>query len=131
MEESVLPFDLSETIHFDSLSGDIGVLYLLKNILTEKIKIGWTVNYNQRIKQLNVLEEDYIQPLFLFAIKEHAFRAKNAEGQLHELFCLKRLKGEWFDLNEKDISIIKHLMKRLGFYLVIKIRKSERIKRAF
>lgn len=36
--------------------------------------------------------------------------AKELENQLHEMYSDKRIRGEWFDLNPKEINEIKQIL---------------------
>jgi len=65
-------------------------------------KIGITKNIKRRISHI---QGSIPYPLTLF----HSFHSQdcaNDEAWLHRHFKSKRMKGEWFDLNEDDLAFI-------------------------
>lgn len=83
-----------------------GYVYLLKtNIDCDYYKIGLTKNPNKRYKQ--------ISPKMPFELeKVHLIKTNcryKLEELLHEKYKNKRIKGEWFKLNNKDVEFIKKL----------------------
>jgi len=78
----------------------MGVIYLLcENRDEPRYKIGITkYTGKKRIKGLSTGNSDEIQMLAEF--KSSFFR--KIEGSLHRRYGTKRLKGEWFDLEQKD-----------------------------
>jgi hypothetical protein len=80
----------------------MGVVYLLvENRDEPRYKIGITKhNAKKRIKGLNTGNSDVIDVVAEF---ESKFNRK-IEGALHKRYGTKRLKGEWFELNKKDIQ---------------------------
>jgi len=76
----------------------MGIIYLLTNG-NGQFKIGITTRKTtKRIKELQTGNGDEIQMLAEF--KSSFFR--KIEGSLHRRYGTKRLKGEWFDLEQKD-----------------------------
>ena len=82
-----------------------GVVYLLKIKNKPQYKIGVTKDLNKRLNQ--------ISPKMPFELKiEHKIESDNIyslEEKLHNKFEDKQIKGEWFKLNENDVSYIKSL----------------------
>lgn len=70
--------------------------YLIKN-QTGFTKIGKALNPSDREKTLQAEEPT----IYLFAICE-----KDIETKLHERYNKNRVRGEWFDLSEKQINYI-------------------------
>jgi hypothetical protein len=67
---------------------------------TGEYKIGYTIDVGNRIKAFSV------QPPFEYKVI-HTFPAddmEQAEILLHDKFSEKRIKGEWFSLNDEDVS---------------------------
>lgn len=78
----------------------MGVVYLLTNN-NDQYKIGITkYNGKKRIKNLQTGNGDVIDVVAEF---ESKFNNK-IEGALHKRYGTKRLKGEWFVLEQKDIQ---------------------------
>ena len=78
----------------------MGLIYLLTNN-EGQYKIGITrSNVNKRVKQLQTGNSNVIDVVAEF---ESKFYTK-IESTLHNRHALKRLKGEWFDLEKKDIE---------------------------
>ena len=82
-----------------------GVVYLLKIKDKKQYKIGVTTNLNKRL--------DQISPKMPFEIKvEHQIEHGDIYGleeKLHDKFKDKRIKGEWFKLDDDDVSYIKNM----------------------
>ena len=82
-----------------------GFVYLLKIEGKNQYKIGVTKNLNKRLKQ--------ISPKMPFELKiEHKIKHNDIYGmedELHNKFDDKRIKGEWFKLNDNDVNYIKGL----------------------
>ena len=79
-------------------------VYLIK-ATNGLIKIGIAKNVAQRLRQL-----DNMSPVPLELL--HTIETKNArelEGELHERFALKRVRGEWFSLANPDILWVLNL----------------------
>lgn len=68
------------------------------------VKIGKTRNLAQRLKDLNTAS-----PLDLELLGSVYYAlGDQLELELHAQYADKRIKGEWFDLNEDDIEAIKY-----------------------
>ncbi|NRQ69705.1 GIY-YIG nuclease family protein [Bacillus cereus] len=80
-------------------------VYLIMEKLYGAIKIGTTKKLDQRLMQFGVK--------LPFDIKiVHIIYSENGditEKLLHKYFSSKRLNGEWFSLNKKDLSDVKNL----------------------
>jgi len=78
----------------------MGVIYLLTNN-NDQYKIGITkYNGKKRIKNLQTGNGDVIDVVAEFESKYN----NKIEGALHKRYGTKRLKGEWFVLEKKDIQ---------------------------
>ena len=80
----------------------MGVVYLLvENRVEPRYKIGITkYDGKKRIKGLSTGNSDEINVISEFK-SEFNNRIENA---LHKRYSTKRLKGEWFELNEDDVN---------------------------
>ena len=82
-----------------------GIVYLLKIENKPQYKIGVTNNLNRRLKQ--------ISPKMPFELKViHTIKDNQIyklEEKLHNKFKDKKIKGEWFKLNDNDVNYIKGL----------------------
>lgn len=84
-------------------------VYVLYNPLNNLYKIGITDNFIERLRNLingSGCDMDIIIVLELGYIDE---RSSFIEEKLHKYYKNKRIRGEWFSLNEKDIEDIKEL----------------------
>jgi len=80
-----------------------GYVYLLKEVNGEHHKIGKTIDLKNRIKMFNVKLPFEVELI-------HTIRADDydlAEELAHIHFAKKRVKGEWFLLDEQDIENFK------------------------
>ena len=78
----------------------MGVIYLLTNN-NDQYKIGITkYDGKKRIKNLQTGNGDTIEVINEFKSKYN----NKIEGALHRKYGIKRLKGEWFQLEKKDIQ---------------------------
>ena len=78
----------------------MGVIYLLTNN-NDQYKIGITkYNGKKRIKNLQTGNGDVIDVVAEFESKYN----NKIESALHRKYGTKRLKGEWFSLEKKDIQ---------------------------
>lgn len=66
-------------------------------------KIGRSQNPKSRIKRLGITLPYEIGVIHLIKSNQYI----KAEKQLHDRFASKRLKGEWFDLSDDDVTEIK------------------------
>lgn len=106
---------------------NIGMIYVLINELKAGVyKIGFTTDFIARIKQLNVMDEDYIHPKMVFAIKGGGNFSRSDEDYLHDTFVSKRLKGEWFALTGNDLLFIHDYLLDRGYKLCVDLPGYER-----
>lgn len=78
-------------------------VYLMRNNVNGRHKIGKSIDPNYREKTLQSQEPDVT---LLFFCSEDIV----SEKYLQEMFAEKRVRGEWFDLDANDILEIKNLM---------------------
>lgn len=76
-------------------------IYLLRNNRNNLYKIGRSIKPEFREKTIQS-EEPEVEMLFISPIT-----APEKEKELHSIFKNKRVRGEWFDLDNKDIKLIK------------------------
>lgn len=74
-----------------------GFIYLMRNKRNGMTKIGWSINPEFREKTLQS-EEPEVEMIAKFP------GSLQAEGELHALFTDQRVRGEWFNLTEEQIS---------------------------
>ena len=70
------------------------------------IKIGITSNIRKRIKNLQTGNPHKLKVLFTWYVEN----AEQLEIQLHKKFERKRKSGEWFDLTDDDVIIIRNVV---------------------
>jgi len=83
----------------------LGYIYLFESISEYETlyKIGFTKNKNtlrQRVKQLQTGNPNKIKMVEFFG-SEHG---RKLETTLHNIYSIKRLEGEWFNLEEYDVE---------------------------
>lgn len=81
-----------------------GYVYLIKSS-EGCYKIGRSKNVKERISSLGVTLPFDIEVIHTIKSADYA----GLETELHELFELKRVRGEWFNLSPDDIEYIKGL----------------------
>ncbi|MGB0431639.1 MAG: GIY-YIG nuclease family protein [Bacteroidia bacterium] len=79
-------------------------IYLMKNFQNGYFKIGESNNPEYREKTLQAQEPD-------IKLIEAWLAPSRVEKELHKKFADKRLRGEWFNLNENDVEEILQTMK--------------------
>jgi len=77
----------------------VPVCYLMVDEHTNYVKIGFSVNPDKRERTLQS-EKPTIKLLHVFS--------ENHERQLHDKYKQKMVRGEWFNLSEKEV---KHIIK--------------------
>lgn len=79
-----------------------GIVYFARNDegLT---KIGWTQNFKKRKEALKLQEKINLELVHYIS----TYDCPTLEKTLHNVFKHKRVRGEWFDLSEEDIALIK------------------------
>lgn len=81
-----------------------GYVYVVK--VDGRYKIGKTKNPTNRFGEYTRLYEEPI-----VVVCEVVFDYSEVEKELHKKYADKRLRGEWFNLNETDIELIKNYLK--------------------
>lgn len=79
----------------------MGYVYLIKS--DNNYKIGISTNPIKRFKTIQSAIPFNIEIIHLIESCDY----KKIERELHKKFYFKRINGEWFDLNNKDIEFIK------------------------
>jgi hypothetical protein len=87
-----------------------GFIYLLGSEMGW-YKIGLTKNLPARMKSFGLKLPFTVELLHYFPTDD----TLKAENELHSLFANKRVNGEWFSLDPKDIETIKKIVERF-FY---------------
>ena len=82
------------------------------------LKIGITDNVENRLSILNVGSPNFLSILFKYKA-DSIENAIKIEKELHYNFRLKHIRGEWFNINESDISEIQKLISSLKFYTFV------------
>lgn len=82
-------------------------LYLIRDERNNLVKIGRSKNPSARERTLQSE-----MPLLSLFWKVEGF--EDEEVKLHEIFSDKRIRGEWFQLDESDVDFIKSLKWREG-----------------
>jgi DNA-binding Xre family transcriptional regulator len=96
------PVDYSHLIDYKDNRNGIVYFLAADNGL---IKIGRTANFLQRQKTIEMTDKVKTELINYIA----TFDTPELELTFHKLFSEKRIKGEWFDLNESDLKLIKSL----------------------
>lgn len=79
----------------------IGYIYLIKS------RYGYKIGKSKNIKQRNKLFSIKMPFEFDYVFKKKCSDYHNLEIRLHEMFKDKNINGEWFQLSEDDIKLIK------------------------
>ena len=82
-----------------------GFVYLIKIKDKNKYKIGLTSNLKQRISSLS--NQNPFEIKLITAIENNDIY--KLESELHKKFADKNIKGEWFELSQKDVDYIKRI----------------------
>jgi phage regulator Rha-like protein len=77
-------------------------IYIIKNE-NNLYKIGVAKNVNKRINAIKTQSAHKIQVIF---ISKQIYNALKIESVIHKKYKLKRIIGEWFELNEDDVNDI-------------------------
>jgi hypothetical protein len=88
---------------------DGGFVYLLES--GGRYKIGETTTPAKRILQLKTSSPFVVRVLMC----RYFFKRMEVEKLLHSYFTVKRVKGEWFALEDKELNEAVSLL-RLGWY---------------
>lgn len=101
-EEVSLDLD-NEIITTDDEVSEKGYVYFIKEDYAGRIKIGKTRDINQRMDTFNVKLPFNVELIHVIESANYHY----TEKLFHVLFDSKRVNGEWFNLNENDISWVK------------------------
>lgn len=82
-----------------------GYIYLMKSDSLKGYKIGKTTDWKDRIYEMSVTLPIEFQYEYVFEVRDMT----KAESTLHLDFADKRTKGEWFDLDEDDLTDIENI----------------------
>lgn len=83
----------------NSQSQNIGYVYLVK--LDKYYKVGISVTPETRLKEFTLLPYP-LEEVFIVRVGNY----KQVEEDLHKIFDKRRIRGEWFDLTDEDVSFI-------------------------
>lgn len=84
-------------------AGTVGYVYVIE--LEGHYKIGKTLTYVDRFYEYTKF---YAEPNVIFC--EFVEDYGKVEFELHNIFLDKNIRGEWFDLDEKDLKIIERYL---------------------
>lgn len=105
--------DYAEKIDYpnhERTTDDCRFVYLFRNELTNLYKIGITDAPRKRMKQLQTASGMYLQDLIILQCEVGIDEAPIIiEKYLHNYFKNKRVVGEWFELNVKEVIAIQRL----------------------
>lgn len=91
--------------NFKPLLDDFGYIYVAKAEGIRGYKIGKTTNWKQRIADIAGQLPVTVEYEYVFKSPDIHF----GEAALHKHFDLKRLRGEWFDLDTDDLTSIEEV----------------------
>lgn len=103
-----LPFKDSFEVYDDYGKNEVVYVYVMKDNNSGFYKIGISNNPNFREKTL-LSQTPSIETLYKRGFENREL-SKIMEKTLHEFFNSKRVRGEWFDLNENDLLQLKSLL---------------------
>ena len=83
-----------------------GYVYIAKEYVYGYFKIGKSKNPRKRIKKLHDSSMDRVDLVTFF----YTANSSNDEAYLHDLLKNKHCMGEWFDLDEQDLTKIDKIM---------------------
>ncbi len=86
-------------------------VYLIYNPSSKLYKVGKTTNIEERLRQLKCQSGCFLELLGYIELEEDCDESSEyLERYIHKLFKSKRVLGEWFSLNIKDVLFLKALM---------------------
>ncbi len=88
---------------------EVGAVYLLREIATGRAKIGWAVDVERRAKTLQTGNPYRLQITAIIAAD------RRTEAGLHQLFADKKIRGEWFDDHDNEISDVFSELEARGY----------------
>lgn len=83
-------------------SSRVGHVYVMRAKKNNLYKIGQTTDIAMRLCELSQLHG----PIYVEWVST-TVEPNEHEGRLHALFATKRVDGEWFELNERDVEHIR------------------------
>lgn len=92
-----------QTVESEVVTSEKGFVYFIKEDYAGRIKIGKTKDINQRLDTFNVKLPFNVTLIHVIESNNYHY----TEKLFHILFQLKRVNGEWFELNDGDINWIK------------------------
>jgi len=101
--DSLTTLSDQDNIHTDDTYSEKGYVYFIREDYAGRIKIGKTKDINQRLDTFNVKLPFHVELLHVIESNNYHY----TEKLFHILFQSKRVNGEWFNLNETDISWVK------------------------
>lgn len=84
------------------------IVYFVKALETNLVKIGRTENLDKRLKALRTASPYRLEVMVQIPCKslEHS---RFVEAKAHELFKKTRRQGEWFKMGKEEKNVIKRL----------------------
>lgn len=108
IDDEVSIKNADELIQLTSANIDnLGFVYVIKSELG--YKIGYSKEIHQRNKIFNVKLPFQWEFAKIFCLKDY----KLFEKFLHKIFTTKKINGEWFDLNENDLTSIEKVYNKI------------------
>ena len=80
-------------------------VYVIQASISKKVKIGWAVDPDKRLKMLQTGNPEPLTILLKIRCRTDE-EAKQKEAELHEKFGHIRLQGEWFDFGPDIINLL-------------------------
>lgn len=110
IDESLPSFkDIPTKYMLEEMKKESGYIYLIEDkTFTHYVKIGQSVRPNERIQRL--AGQMPIDVEFEMIYTKETDDVNRKERVLHMFFADKRKKGEWFELDEGDIELVKKYM---------------------
>jgi hypothetical protein len=87
----------------NGVSIDVDIVYVMR--VRQFYKIGYTTDIRKRYNDISV-SNPFKVTLMITIVSE---AAQLLESQLHERFAAKRVRGEWFRLDEEDLAFLREL----------------------
>lgn len=84
-------------------------VYIISNPLNKLYKIGITDDYIRRLKDLQNASGCLLHTILVLQLGYNDEKAEYIEEYLHKYYKHKRIRGEWFQLNDSDIADIGEL----------------------
>jgi hypothetical protein len=87
----------------------VGAVYAIRNDDRSVVKIGWSFDPLRRLQQLQTGSVDSLRLVAFIGA------SKKVEAELHELFADSRIRGEWFDDRDRDVSGLFLELEKQGY----------------